>query len=1313
MSELQNLANNQEEQKRKIQMIKDLEQATLKENKLVSIQREVQVEDQNQLVTFEVQQDGKRYKDLQSNTDLESRIIVSSLNLKRSENDIFKLIGDTDFNKRIDLTNELIFKLFGKKEPNDIRDIILVRSMIIIQQMAQKIMDIQENIEITNKFNAKVKNALVANLTENLQLTDYLTTFSQKNTCMEILNLKSQIGQITNKLDKKENIKEEIDKAIENINRQVSSNFDIAQSNMSLNIDKAIQEKLKNANSMEIDSDISNIASSLEQLKNQISKNTNDIKILKEQVNNNVRVNTNEHKTIEAKMDTYMRNNNDRVEKVENLAAQNFEQICGIINNDEITIKNRNTPKIDNIKSSLEAKITQLKNEIAKSIAEINRKINEKYNENKNMLDDNINRIKETINEDKEANKKINKNIEEDVKERNKKMKKELTDDMEKKINEIKDRIDTMENNWDKKSTDSKKEKIKINKENIEKVNKVVKDLVEAQKKLTNKSEEQENKWNTLKEDKNKNYSNINKEIINIKTEVGKLKETIVEKEEIENLKETINKDKQDTTVLINNKFEEIKNMIETKEKKKGKKEKKESTSDSEAKYQIGKLIEENKLILENQKMNEEIKIIREKLEEYTQNTGKAIHDRLFKQISENKSEIEKINATLAICLIFKEEVKEKKEQDKYVFEKKAPKEWKDLNLKERLDNLVREKKSFMDSYKERLKEMETIKNKIKAAEANIANLDNTTRNIKVQLNLNKDIKKKEKNISSSKINEIRENFINTNNEIMNEINNKEEEIETNPIAIQQNKIEELISLLDNIKQICQMDLIDQNQIINLISKMTETHVDESKMDNKISEALSLLRIDLDKNTNNTNHTRNNDTNRIEILGKEKRNDLPEQYKELLEELKKGKVLDSIIKIQNTINTYKNQTIEQVNEITRKTNENTQKIGLNTEEINKNKEKLEMFGSKIRELKIQLTNKNNIYIKKNISNKSSVLEKSLNANSVNDSNIKEENNSFKIETNSQANDEEKLNFEPLLNNNINNIEDDKSEININNNINYTKTELNDNVVTNYKLSLKNQNMPNNLWMKLSIAQKKLFWNKRNMFIQQQKEKIFKDFKDESIIKTKLDILKYYEDKIPILNKENKIIKYETKKEYNDRRDQNKTNFINQGFYRKRKKFNNSKPKFINNRSSIRYKENNGRNNNFRNNNIRYNNNRDNIQINNNSNNPRNVNRVKSTNNSNFRSNNNNNFRNNNYNNNITSNNNRRNNVGRSYQKKILRNSDRQMNNKVRNNNNINNNNRQTYKKKQIYQKPKIATKRRNLKRNNNNRVNRRFNNNQN
>ena len=160
----------------------------------------------------------------------------------------------------------------------------------------------------------------------------------------------------------------------------------------------------------------------------------------------------------------------------------------------------------------------------------------------------------------------------------------------------------------------------------------------------------------------------------------------------------------------------------------------------------------------------------------------------------------------------------------------------------------------------------------------------------------------------------------------MNEINNKEEEIETNPIAIQQNKIEELISLLDNIKQICRMDLIDQNQIVNLISKMTETHVDESKMDNKISEALSLLRIDLDKNTDNTNHTRNNDTNRIEILGKEKRNDLPEQYKELLEELKKGKVLDSIIKIQNTINTYKNQTIEQVNEITRKTNENTQKI---------------------------------------------------------------------------------------------------------------------------------------------------------------------------------------------------------------------------------------------------------------------------------------------------------------------------------------------------------------------------------------------------
>ena len=1286
MSELQNLANNQEEQNKKVQMIKDIEQAMLKENKLITVQKQVKVEDQNQIVTFNVQKDGKRYKDLQANSDLESQIIFSSLSLNKSQDDIYKLIGDTDFNKRIDLTNELLFKLFGKKEPKDVRDVILVRSMIIIQQMAQKIMDIQENLEITNNFNAKVKNALVANLTENLQLTEYLTTLNPRNTNMEILSLKSQLGQISNKIDKKDNIKEEIDKAVENLNRQVSNNFNVAQSNMSLNIDKVIQEKLRNVNNMEIDSDISNITSSIEQMKNQIARNVNDIKILKEQLNNNVRVNNNEHKTIESKIQMYTRDNDARVEKVENLAAQNFEQICSLISGEGLTVKGRNTPKIDNIKSSLEAKIVQMKNEINDSIAEINRQLNEKYNESQNALNDNINKIKEQMNEEREKNKKLNQSADESNKERNKKLQKELQDEIQKKAKDLNERIDAIENNADKKSTDSKdskKEKIKINKDNIEKVNKVVKNLVEAQKKLENNSENQKSLLDKLNEDKGKHYTNLNKEIINIKTEIGKLKESVMEKKELEKIKETFDKDKSETTDLINNKFEEIKKMLEASKKKS----KKEKEPLEEIKNQIDKTIEENKLKTENQKTNEELKIIRDKLEEYTGVTAKAIHDNLFKQISENKAEIEKINATMAICLIFKEEIKDKKEQDNYVFEKKKTKEWKDLNLKERLDNLVREKKSFMDGYKEKVKEIETIKNKIKAAEANIANLDNTTRGIKIQLKLNKDTKSK-KEVIASRFNQIKDSFQSTNNEIINEINNKEDnkedEIQTNMNILNQNKIEELLGLLDSIKQVCNMDIMDRNQTTDLITKMTEIYVDE----NKLSEALSEFRLDLEKQENDNNGINNN--NKTEIPKKEKRNDIPEQYIKLLEELNKGKVIDSINRVQNTINMYKNQTIEKINEITKRTNENTQKIQTNTEQIKKCNERMELQGSKIREIKLQLVDKKNVYVKKslsnNVSNKSISLDNML---KVNDKEKKEENSSFTIENNIDEDNEEKLEFESLITNGRNNNEADKYEININNDI---KQKINDNIILNYKLSTKNLNMPNKLWLKLSVFQKKLFWNKRNNFIQQQKEKIFNEFKDENVIKEKLEMLKYYEDKIPILNEQNKIISYETKKEYNFRRDQNKPNFINRGFYRKRKRINNR----------VHYNDRNTNINTIRNNDFKRNRNTQN----NNTNRINNNYKVRFNRNNNKFRNNSNNFRNNNKNTNSGSN---FKNNGESYQKKIPRNNSRQINSRMRNNNG---NNKQTFRKKQIYQKPKIMTKRRNItKRNNNNRGNRRFNNN--
>ncbi len=1056
----QNLANTQNNNKG-LELIKQQIQAAMqqldnirnaKTNNIIIQNKLLNEKKEQVLYQNTMREEGKRAKDINDQKDLENRLVLQAKRCNQPIDTLLKITGAPELESKIDLTNQLILQIFGKEEPS-IRDVILVRAMIIIQQLNQKIIDMENDITNITGQNSSIKQIMYQNMNDNLKLTDFITGTNVTNIPMlssEIINIKSQVGQIANEMPNKTENKNIINKTVENLNKQINDNFTTVQRELSNQIDEKLRRLKNNTSNMELEADISDNKSNIENVWKKINELTTDIKLLKQQANFNVQKNEENLKILEQKVEMYEKNNKEKIENTSVLASQTFDQVCSILKGEnKITMEFKDAPKITKLKSDMEINMKKIGQEIA--ILETNLR---------QLLKEEI----EKVNNEKES------------------LKTELTDLTEKNKKLIENKEKNLNNAITKQKNDMLEEvKIQISNEIQNKV-----------------AEEETNRTRKTNE--------INEEIIKIKKNIGILTENKENKQNFDKIQKLIDQQKTEIIELINQYMEERKKEIT--------KVKTDSTKELPDKINQNKKQIEETLILKNKEIQitqiqEEIKKIKETIEGLqNKEDAKNIHDKIFSLANNNAERLDKIDISLAENIIFK---KEEKKEEYIRKDKKKEKDWKDLNLKERMDNLVRDRKKILESQEEKnnktIADIKTIMDKIKVINSNITALDTDTKYLKTQLKLRAEGFK-------SKI------------EIKKEKEEKEIKKEENELLNEQNDITTEEKGKDFNEQIDKF-----LEITNEINKKVSEVPNLTTITNMISEALSQFRIDLEsENTINNNNKINqvdinniteqinkiqekiNNTDKKE-LKKEIREDIQISFneKEYLKAMVKKKIIEQMENVINESRTLDN-----------KIEDNTKRINIITEKINTNSKNIMELEKKMpKKLSIKDLN---IKIKKEETNTDGKINQIIRI----DNNNKEEDmdnieNINNINTNSNINI---INTNNQTNKYVSLI-DEENSLKLEDNINeWNKI---NSFLGNFKFSLKCQNMDNENWRKLNKEQKLMFWKQKDIFRKNAEKQILNSGKSQEIIQASLNILDYYDNKIPMMEPNtNQIIGYENK-----------------------------------------------------------------------------------------------------------------------------------------------------------------------------------------
>jgi len=672
--------------------------------------------------------EGKRAQDILNGKDLEYQLVEK---FGKDFNKTMNLAGPMNLDEKILDAKDMAEKLFGK-ENLTIQDLCITRSIILIQQLYQQLMDIsalqdstKNELAIQRENSLKTKKDFLT-MIEDLygKCTKNLLSNSENGVGinnLEVIKMKSEIGQLAKQLNNFKNQEKDIDKKFENLaklhNNELQAKINNLDSTISQKVDEAAKKKAASNNLMRMDVD-DDFKMKNDTQDKKIVTLERDVTILKEQLNNNVKVQdhlieTNKSdlmatiKIQENRINNLAKNYNILLKKLEEEDKNNewsrkpeisVEEIKTLIDM-QIDAKTKGLAlKANSLESELKTfktltmaqvageKVLELKQELEKKEAEknyskqikgIEKKEKEREGRIKSLEDkmvktqEEIGNIKKVMDEDKAEKKEVN----------------EVKENIEKELKKIKEDLGKKANSTIEIIVNEQKKSLKTLTENLEDFSKKIEEEIDYIKVVLNVNDITEDNKDTSKE------RDITKDIFKINRRPFKENKETKEvslKNRVDNLVRQCFNDKKEIS-------DKIKQINEDIEKSKWKETREEVSMVLGTLQDIKNTVDENnKKII---KCEANIKILSENKDEESLNNELKLAEKNIKslesQMSEHLEKLEEINKANQIN-------KEKEKKEKELFDKeKLEKQEEMVQYKKDIESKIEGMNKLWEEFKE------------------------------------------------------------------------------------------------------------------------------------------------------------------------------------------------------------------------------------------------------------------------------------------------------------------------------------------------------------------------------------------------------------------------------------------------------------------------------------------------------------------------------------------------------------------------------------------------------------------------------------